>query len=110
MSAPPTSVVAKTRRLRPSLAIVSWIWMASSLVGARIKPRGWLSVVPASRSIIGITKAAVLPVPVCAHPSTSRPASPGGMAWAWMGVGSVNPALAMSRKMASDKPRLLKLL
>jgi len=32
------------------------------------------------------------------------------MAWAWMGVGSVNPALAMSRKMASDKPRLLKLL
>jgi hypothetical protein len=33
-------------------------------------------------------KAAVLPEPVCAQPMTSRPCSAGGMAAAWIGVGS----------------------
>jgi hypothetical protein len=37
--------------------------------------------------IIGSVKLAVLPVPVWAMPSTSRPSSAGGMAPAWMGVG-----------------------
>jgi len=32
---------------------------------------------------------AVLPVPVCAAPSRSRPARTTGMACAWMGVGTV---------------------
>jgi hypothetical protein len=35
----------------------------------------------------GITNAAVLPVPVCAHPITSFPLIAGGMAKAWIGVG-----------------------
>ena len=38
------------------------------------------------RGDVGSVKAAVLPVPVCAAPITSRPASTTGMALAWMGV------------------------
>ncbi len=40
-------------------------------------------------SIIGSTNAAVLPVPVWAQPSTSRPISTTGIACAWIGVGVV---------------------
>jgi hypothetical protein len=47
---------------------------------ARARPR-------ASAVIIGSVKLAVLPVPVCAMPRTSRPSSAGGMAPAWIGVG-----------------------
>ena len=36
---------------------------------------------------IGIAKAAVLPVPVCASPTTSEPAISAGMVAAWMAVG-----------------------
>jgi len=43
--------------------------------------------VVSSRERIGRAKAAVLPVPVCAQPRTSRPASAGPMALAWIGVG-----------------------
>ena len=41
----------------------------------------------ASRSIDGSMKAAVLPVPVWAMPSRSRPFSRVGIACAWIGVG-----------------------
>ena len=41
-----------------------------------------------SRSSIGSTKAAVLPVPVCAMPIRSRPSRITGIAFAWIGVGS----------------------
>ena len=37
---------------------------------------------------IGRPKAAVLPVPVCAWPITSRPSSSGGIACSWIGLGS----------------------
>ncbi len=36
---------------------------------------------------IGIANAAVLPVPVCARPTTSEPASIAGMVAAWMADG-----------------------
>ncbi len=36
---------------------------------------------------IGSPKAAVLPVPVCAWPITSRPSSSGGIACSWIGEG-----------------------
>ena len=42
---------------------------------------------PSSRSMIGITNAAVLPVPVIARPMMSRPFSASGTACAWIGVG-----------------------
>ena len=41
---------------------------------------------------IGSTNAAVLPEPVSAEPSTSRPASAGRMQAAWMGVGRRSPS------------------
>ena len=43
----------------------------------------------ARRCSIGSVKPAVLPVPVCAAPSRSRPARMTGMACAWIGVGTV---------------------
>ena len=42
----------------------------------------------ASRSSDGSMNAAVLPVPVWAMPSRSRPVSTVGMACAWIGVGT----------------------
>ena len=48
-----------------------------------------LVAIGARRCSTGSVKPAVLPVPVWAAPSRSRPASTTGMAWAWMGVGSV---------------------
>ena len=44
----------------------------------------------------GIPKLAVLPDPVCAHASRSRPASATGTAAAWMGVGAVKSRSAMA--------------
>jgi hypothetical protein len=38
---------------------------------------------------MGSANAAVLPVPVCALPMTSRPASTSGIERNWMGVGSM---------------------
>ena len=43
----------------------------------------------ASLSIIGRTKLAVFPVPVCAQPRTSRPRWTWGIACSWIGVGIV---------------------
>ena len=48
--------------------------------GRRLAARRWM---------MGSAKAAVLPVPVWAIPSRSRPARTMGMALAWIGVGAV---------------------
>src|ERR1019366_2865701 len=48
----------------------------------------------ARASMTGMANARVLPVPVCAVATTSRPSSSGGMAWAWTGVGVTNSFLA----------------
>ena len=58
-----------------------------------------------SRSRIGRAKAAVLPVPVWAMPSTSRPASAGGIACAWIGVGAVYCAPATAFSNGMERPR-----
>ena len=47
---------------------------------------GRAAVPPASRASIGRPKARVLPEPVWARPSTSRPASASGRVRAWMGT------------------------
>ena len=52
--------------------------------------------IAARRWIEGSENAAVLPVPVCAMPSRSRPSSSGGIAWRWIGVG-VGIALGFER-------------
>src|SRR5271168_2673461 len=65
--------------------------MASSRVGLRIRTFIVLVRGTAARaSINGIENARVLPVPVCAVATTSRPSMSGGMACAWTGVGVTN--------------------
>ena len=58
----------------------------------------------ARRWRIGRTNAAVLPVPVCAQASTSRPASTCGMTWAWTGVGWSYPSSSTARTSAGTRP------
>src|SRR5271165_3068970 len=76
-----------------SLVKVSLIWMASSLVGLRITaltpPAGFLARIWS----IGTTNARVLPVPVCAVATMSRPSRAGGMDCACTGVGVTKPCL-----------------
>ena len=66
---------------------------ASSRVGASTSMRIWPGLgmlrAAASRSSAGSMKAAVLPVPVWAMPSRSRPVRTVGMAWVWIGVACV---------------------
>src|SRR5580700_2895088 len=89
---PPITTVARTVLPAAILTKVSWICRASSRVGLSMTARtperaGSL----ASRWMMGRTNASVLPVPVCAVATTSRPASAGSMAWDWTGVGSLKP-------------------
>src|SRR5665213_1895859 len=57
--------------------------------------------------MIGSAKAAVLPVPVCAMPITSRPCSTSGMVWAWIGVGVRYFSAARARRIGSARPKSL---
>ena len=72
--------------------------MASSRVGSRISAcaAGPRAEDVCSISTMGMRKPSVLPVPVCAVASTSRPARAGGMQPACTGVGISN-LLALSR-------------
>ena len=60
---------------------------------------------PASMSIIGKVNPAVLPVPVCATPNTSRPCSTIGIACSWIGVGCRYPISAIAFRIGSDRPK-----
>ena len=70
-----------------SLDIVPITWLANSLVGHMIKAIAFLLMI--NLFINGIVNAKVLPVPVCAVPSTSFPSSAIGIAWDWIGVGVI---------------------
>ncbi len=91
---------------------LSAIWFTSSRVGARMRARtdfGWgRSSSPISRSTSGRPKAAVLPVPVCASPITSRPSRTTGMALSWIGVGLVMPSLISGRVTSAERPNAMK--
>ena len=82
----------------PSTFASSWICTASSRVGAIMIARGLLTPSVAvtgsvSRQLkVASRNAAVLPVPVCACPATSMPASARGRVPAWIGVQRTNPA------------------
>jgi hypothetical protein len=56
----------------------------------------------------GRPNAAVLPVPVCAMPSMSRPSRSAGIAWAWIGVGVVMPATSSARTSGSASAKAAK--
>ena len=86
----PPTITAERRPLPGAILLkTSLIWMASSRVGLSTRAHApfWC----ASRSMRGSTKASVLPVPVWAVATTSRPANAGSIAWACTGVISVKP-------------------
>ena len=72
-----------------------WICSASSLVGASTRARTPLFCGAPSLDKTGMRNAAVLPDPVGADASRSRPPSMTGMACIWMGVGSFHVDCSM---------------
>src|SRR5438552_8314897 len=74
-------------------------WSASSRVGTTTRACGLFNAA-STFSRMGIAKAAVLPVPVCALAKRSRPACRTGMARVWTGVGAMNPSSSMAREMS----------
>ena len=88
---PPKIVVTRGFRSRPKVSNPAAICDTSSRVGASTRTRapraGAGRGSAARRWSSGSAKAAVLPVPVCAMPSMSRPCSSSGIAPAWIGVG-----------------------
>ena len=74
---------AAPARRRPAGPAPGWAPGPGRAARAAPAPAGRL----ASRASIGRPKARVLPEPVCARPSTSRPASASGRARAWMANG-----------------------
>ena len=88
---PPISRAIESLWPAPYFSKFSATCAASSRVGSRMRLRGMRARLrPCARmSIIGSTKAAVLPVPVCAMPIRSRIMRTLGIACAWIGVGSL---------------------
>ena len=60
-------------------------------------------------SIIGIQKAAVLPVPVCAEPRISNPFRATGIAFCCIGVGMEKSILSNALLKFLERPKLSKL-
>ena len=89
MGCPPYTARTRAPIGRPYVVTASATWIASSRVGASTRARGGLPLPPGvSDCSSGSANAAVLPVPVAAWPTRSRPSSSGGIACAWIGVGS----------------------
>ena len=76
------------------LAAVAWSASATCIASSRVGTRTSAEVLPSPafpmgmRWSVGSANAAVLPVPVGASARRSRPASSGGIASRWIGVGS----------------------
>ncbi len=109
-SSPPMMTATVSRVRLPRLRNSAWIWRASSRVGtstsARIAPSG--AGVSMRRCRIGSRKAPVLPEPVAAEASRSRPSSTAGITRCWTGVGCCQPALAMARCSGSSRSKASK--
>src|SRR3954464_8720687 len=84
--------------------------MASSRVGTSTRPHVCRPPPPSSlmRCSIGSANAAVLPVPVAAWPSRSRPSSSSGIVSRCTGVGSSYPSAAVEATMAFERPSAAK--
>ena len=99
MPTPPKITAEFSLVYLPYTRTLSSTWAASSRVGVRISARTervevlLVSAAPTlsvdRRFRIGRVKPAVLPVPVWAPASRSPPASTAGIAWVWIGVGTV---------------------
>jgi hypothetical protein len=90
----------------------SAICTTSSRVGAMTSARGAAGRPGRSRRSsrvkIVMRKAAVFPVPVCAWPATSRPASERGSTFSWIGVQCVKPADSMPAITGAGRSKLVK--
>ena len=95
LGAPPYRQTEFMPRQRPNLTHSSWICVASSRVGAItsvVGPcRGSFRSCMMRRKA-GTRKPSVLPDPVLATPTTSKPRIAGAQLAAWIGVGPVKPA------------------
>mmetsp|Transcript_21307 Transcript_21307/g.52913 ORF Transcript_21307/g.52913 Transcript_21307/m.52913 type:complete len:222 (-) Transcript_21307:84-749(-) len=110
--APPYTTTDATPVWYANLRDSSWIWMASSRVGAITSAMGNVLRLPRMEPcrlrsrmplMMGKQNAAVLPEPVCAHAIRSRHASEMGMAYFCTGVGFLNLHRLMLAFTASPK-------
>ena len=108
IDAPPTTKATFRGVFCTSWVNISLICLANSRVGAKTSPRTDFGAGMESIASIWVTrgrpKAAVLPLPVCAKPITSPPSSAIGMAWLWIGVGSVIPSSFRRSTSFSGRP------
>eukprot|EP00963_Diacronema_lutheri_P002053 scaffold131_cov335-Pavlova_lutheri.AAC.40 len=111
--APPYTQVFLMPDERPKRSASSLICTANSLVGAR------MSMVGPTRgsfftflmcTIPGNRYPQVLPLPVLAMATTSLPCMAHAQDWAWIGVGSVNPARLTSSMMSFGSPAASKVV
>ena len=110
METPPNTTATFTGwgRCWARLRTTSPTWAASSRVGTRIsaRTRRGVWVAPACNCCSrGRAKAAVLPEPVWAEPTTSAPRKMAGMAASWMGVGATKPMAVAAWVSAGERPR-----
>jgi hypothetical protein len=89
---PPTSRIVLKSVPRPNSLTTFSVCKASSREGDMMMPLApTLAECCLSFSIMGMTKAAVLPDPVRAMPTTSSPWRSSGTALRWIGVGTLKP-------------------
>mmetsp|Transcript_25316 Transcript_25316/g.63323 ORF Transcript_25316/g.63323 Transcript_25316/m.63323 type:complete len:284 (-) Transcript_25316:116-967(-) len=116
--APPKTTVARTRAGRENLANSAWICIASSRVGASTTtagPRASPRLAGAAGGGCALTwtragrrKPSVLPLPVSAMPTTSRPFSRHGHAMLWTALGVLKFILRSSFSTHAGKPASVK--
>ncbi len=107
---PPTTVVRRRSSARAYGVSASLTCWASSRVDTRTRASGRLASArrPAVLASRASPKASVLPDPVRARPSTSRPASASGRVAAWIGKGSLTPRPVIVSTSAGGSPRASK--
>lgn len=91
---PPVVTITLMPRCLPRVLQTCDVWSASSRVGTSIRACIF-ELLGLMRSSVGITNAAVFPVPFFARARTSRPAKAIGMVSSWIGEGFSNPASNM---------------
>ena len=91
---PPVETMIWRLRCFPSVRHTCEVWRASSRVGTNISACRTL-LLELTFSSVGMTNAAVFPVPFFALASMSRPVKATGIAASWMGEGFSNPASNM---------------
>lgn len=88
---PPVVTITLIPRCFPRVLHTCEVWSASSRVGTRM--RAWiLGLLGLIRSSVGMTKAAVFPVPFFARARMSLPVSATGIVSSWIGDGFSKPA------------------